>query len=140
MHSGDAACVSWFLIRLPTPPTLPFNAPLPSSPGRFHQIPEKIEQQGGRGVIVEHAFGREFPELDEGGGGSGGGGLGSYALAIHCGGCMIDQQKIRARLLDLQVGEWCRLHWAGVAEARGQDLLTVKQHARAMCRALSLPL
>lgn len=32
-----------------------------------------------------------------------GGGLGSYALAIHCGGCMIDQQKIRARILDLQV-------------------------------------
>ena len=33
-----------------------------------------------------------------------GGGLASYALAIHCGGCMIDQQKIRARLLDLKVG------------------------------------
>lgn len=31
-----------------------------------------------------------------------GGGLGSYALAIHCGGCMIDQQKMRARILDLQ--------------------------------------
>lgn len=31
-----------------------------------------------------------------------GGGLGSYALAIHCGGCMIDQQKMRARIMDLQ--------------------------------------
>lgn len=31
-----------------------------------------------------------------------GGGLGSYALAVHCGGCMIDQQKMRARILDLQ--------------------------------------
>ncbi|EFN57384.1 hypothetical protein CHLNCDRAFT_142788 [Chlorella variabilis] len=28
------------------------------------QIPEKIEAQGGRGVVVDHAFGREFPELD----------------------------------------------------------------------------
>ncbi|PSC71854.1 iron hydrogenase assembly [Micractinium conductrix] len=61
------------------------------------QIPDKVEAQGGRGVVVEHAFGREFPELDEEGGG-----LASYALAIHCGGCMIDQQKIRARLLDLK--------------------------------------
>jgi hypothetical protein len=34
----------------------------------------------------------------------GGGGLGAYALAVHCGGCMIDQQKMRARILDLQVG------------------------------------
>ena len=86
--------------------------PPPSSPGRCSiQIPGKIEQRGGRGVIVEHAFGREFPELDEGGGG---GGLGSYALAIHCGGCMIDQQKIRARLLDLQVGAvWCGGRGAG---------------------------
>lgn len=33
------------------------------------------------------------------------GGLGSYALAIHCGGCMIDQQKIRARILDLEASE-----------------------------------
>lgn len=62
------------------------------------QIPQKVEAQGGRGVIVDHAFGREFPELEEGGGQ----GLGAYSLAIHCGGCMIDQQKMRARLLDLQ--------------------------------------
>jgi hypothetical protein len=46
-------------------------------------------------VEVEHAFGREFPELE-------GGVLGRYRAAIHCGGCMIDQQKMRARLLDLQ--------------------------------------
>lgn len=105
---------------------------------------------------MEHAFGREFPELDAPGEGgplpacgavgaalhatlkleliaadelqplasvghtklpplpalhctgtaAEGGGLGSYALAIHCGGCMIDQQKIRARILDLQVRRW----------------------------------
>ncbi|KAL4444885.1 hypothetical protein ABPG77_003935 [Micractinium sp. CCAP 211/92] len=61
------------------------------------QIPQKLQAQGGRGVVVEHAFGREFPEIEEDGGG-----LGSYALAVHCGGCMIDQQKMRARILDLQ--------------------------------------
>ena len=42
------------------------------------------------GVIVEHAFGREYPELE-------GGGLSRYDLVLHCGGCMIDQQKMRAR-------------------------------------------
>ncbi|KAL4448101.1 hypothetical protein ABPG75_005320 [Micractinium tetrahymenae] len=61
------------------------------------QVPQKLQAQGGRGVVVEHAFGREFPEIEEEGGG-----LGSYALAVHCGGCMIDQQKMRARILDLQ--------------------------------------
>jgi hypothetical protein len=28
--------------------------------------------------------------------------LGRYRLALHCGGCMIDAQKMRARLLDMQ--------------------------------------
>jgi hypothetical protein len=45
-------------------------------------------------VQVEHAFGREYPEQE-------GGGLGRYKAAIHCGGCMIDPQKMRARLQDL---------------------------------------
>lgn len=30
------------------------------------QIPQKLQAQGGRGVVVEHAFGREFPEIEEG--------------------------------------------------------------------------
>ncbi len=47
-------------------------------------------------VATEHAFGREYPELLEGGA------LGQYKAAIHCGGCMIDPQKMRARLMDLQ--------------------------------------
>lgn len=82
-----------------------------------------IGQQGGQGagasLAIDHAFGREFPELEEaaeaGAEGSGGpaeggqaggqaGGLGRYSLAVHCGGCMIDAQKLRARILDLQVG------------------------------------
>jgi hypothetical protein len=29
------------------------------------QIPAKIEATAGGGVVVEHAFGREFPELDD---------------------------------------------------------------------------
>lgn len=31
-----------------------------------------------------------------------GGALGAYTLALHCGGCMIDAQKMRARLMDMQ--------------------------------------
>lgn len=30
------------------------------------------------------------------------GGLRRFALAIHCGGCMVDHQKIRARIMDLK--------------------------------------
>ncbi len=44
---------------------------------------------------MEHAFGREYPEVEHGA-------LGQYKVAIHCGGCMIDQQKMRARLMDLE--------------------------------------
>jgi len=59
------------------------------------QIPRKIGQQVGKGVLLDHAFGREYPELDDGG-------LGKYKLALHCGGCMIDSQKMKARITDMQ--------------------------------------
>eukprot|EP00887_Chlorella_sp_A99_P004653 scaffold4.g4653.t1 len=51
----------------------------------------------GKGIEMEHAFGREFPEVEE----AEEGGLGRFKLAVHCGGCMIDAQKIRARIGDL---------------------------------------
>lgn len=55
------------------------------------QIPQMIGAQT-EGIEIEHAFGREFPALDKG--------LGSYDLVIHCGACMIDHQKVRARIAD----------------------------------------
>jgi biotin synthase-like enzyme len=74
------------------------------------QIPQRLRERAGGEVDVEHAFGREFPELvgGEGGGGGGGESGGSnsnrsrFALAAHCGGCMIDAQKMRARLSDAE--------------------------------------
>ena len=63
------------------------------------QIPQKLQAKvGGSGVQIEHAFGREFPELDD----PATGGLGRFKLAVHCGGCMVDPQKIRARVSDLE--------------------------------------
>jgi len=45
------------------------------------------------GVIVDFTFGREFvDELD----------MDKYKLVIHCGGCMISNQRMAARLRDLQ--------------------------------------
>lgn len=41
------------------------------------------------GIVIEHAFGREFPESEE---------LMKYRLVIHCGGCMISSQKYEARI------------------------------------------
>ena len=55
------------------------------------QIPELIKKFY-PGVIVDHAFGREFvddPEIE------------NYKLVIHCGGCMISNQRMAARLRDL---------------------------------------
>lgn len=57
------------------------------------QIPNMVAAQCD-GVTIDHAFGREFPALDKG--------LGSYDLIVHCGACMIDHQKMRARLCDAQ--------------------------------------
>jgi len=56
------------------------------------QIPKKIEQLFGKNMIyIDHAFGRDLSSYT----------LSKYKLVIHCGGCMIDKQKIRARLDDL---------------------------------------
>ncbi|GLC62896.1 hypothetical protein PLESTB_001956500 [Pleodorina starrii] len=59
------------------------------------QIPKKLEQiVGGKKLQIDHAYGREFPELESGQ-------LGQYKVALHCGACMIDQQKVNQRLADL---------------------------------------
>ena len=55
------------------------------------QIPDYIKINY-PGVIIEHNFGREFKENKE---------LSKYKLIIQCGGCMIDSQKLKARLHDL---------------------------------------
>ena len=56
------------------------------------QIPNYIEKRY-PGVIVEHAFGREFHEDED---------LQKYKLVIHCGGCMISSQKLLSRVRDLE--------------------------------------
>lgn len=56
------------------------------------QIPRYIRNKHS-GVIIEHNFGREFKDNKE---------LLKYKLIIHCGGCMIDSQKLAARLHDLE--------------------------------------
>lgn len=48
------------------------------------------------GVIVDHAFGREFVDQT---------GLVNYKLVIHCGGCMISGQRMVARLRELKARE-----------------------------------
>jgi [FeFe] hydrogenase H-cluster maturation GTPase HydF len=52
------------------------------------QIPRQLAEKV-PGLKLEHAFGREFPDPEV---------LRSYRLVIHCGGCMISRQKLRARL------------------------------------------
>ncbi|NOR45792.1 MAG: GTP-binding protein [Candidatus Delongbacteria bacterium] len=57
------------------------------------QIPRKMDELFGKGTIqVDHYFGRVFAEYDK---------LKEYKLVIHCGGCMLDQQAIAARIEDL---------------------------------------
>ncbi len=55
------------------------------------QIPDYIKKNY-PDVVVEHNFGREFRDNKD---------LEKYKLIIHCGGCMIDSQKLGARLRDL---------------------------------------
>lgn len=89
------------------------------------QIPNKLQARvGGSGVQIEHAFGREFPELDD----PATGGLGRFKLAVHCGGCMVDPQKIRARVSDLED--------AGVPVTNYGLLLAYAHSPDAMRRAL----
>jgi [FeFe] hydrogenase H-cluster maturation GTPase HydF len=51
------------------------------------QLPRKLAERV-PGVVVEHAFGREFPDPAT---------LRDYAVVIHCGGCMIHRQQLSAR-------------------------------------------
>ena len=55
------------------------------------QLPRKLKERV-PGLVVEHAFGGVFPDPQE---------LRRYAAVIHCGGCMIHEQKLRARVLRL---------------------------------------
>ncbi len=52
------------------------------------QIPDKLQKRF-PGITVNHAFGREFPDVAK---------LRTYDLVIHCGGCMISRQKLSARI------------------------------------------
>ncbi|CEM24053.1 unnamed protein product [Vitrella brassicaformis CCMP3155] len=62
------------------------------------QLPGHIRAQGGASIAVDHAFGREFPDIED----QSDKGLGAYSLVIHCGGCYIDKQKVQARVDDLR--------------------------------------
>jgi len=57
------------------------------------QIPDRLEKYLGFRPKIEFNFGREFPLNEE---------LNKYKILIHCGGCMIDSQKINARMSDLE--------------------------------------
>jgi [FeFe] hydrogenase H-cluster maturation GTPase HydF len=57
------------------------------------QIP-RIMQERFPGVIIDHAFGREFQEKTD---------LKKYSLIIHCGGCILNRQKMTARIRDLEM-------------------------------------
>jgi len=81
---------------------------------------------------IHHAYGREFPfeALREGEGGREGGreGGGGYDVVVHCGGCMIDRQKIRARMEECEE--------AGVAMTNYGLLLAYAAGPEAFLRAV----
>ncbi|MEK6973482.1 MAG: GTPase [archaeon] len=57
------------------------------------QIPMRIKQKLNlKNLNFDFNFGREFPQAAE---------LKKYKLLIHCGGCMVDSQKINSRFSDL---------------------------------------
>lgn len=59
------------------------------------QIPNALEKlDGGKSVELVHTFGRELPEMSSK--------TPSFQLAVHCGGCLIDSQAMRARLRELR--------------------------------------
>lgn len=55
------------------------------------QLPKLITQRRGEGIQFEWAFGREFPFEK----------ASEYSLAIHCGGCMVEPQKVNDRVNEL---------------------------------------
>lgn len=72
------------------------------------QIPRALHSVSGLSetaneLNVEHAFGREFPSMDVAASTQQLGQPGRpYSLAVMCGGCMVEHQKIRARVSDLK--------------------------------------
>eukprot|EP00624_Nannochloropsis_granulata_P007627 evm.model.NODE_8766_length_20533_cov_18.981249.2 len=84
-------------------------------------------------TTIDHAYGREFPfeALSKGEGGREGGreeGRGRYDVVVHCGGCMIDRQKIRARMEECEE--------AGVAMTNYGLLLAYAAGPAAFLRAI----
>ena len=57
------------------------------------QIPELMNKYY-PGVVIDHSFGREFFEESD---------IQQCKLVIHCGGCMISNQRMAARLRDLKM-------------------------------------
>jgi len=72
------------------------------------------------GFHIHHAYGREFPwqALQDG----------RYDVVVHCGGCMIDRQKVRARMEECADG--------GVATTNYGLLLAYAAAPQAMLRAV----
>ena len=82
------------------------------------QIPRAIEKRFGKGAIkVDIVFGREYQLIKD---------MSQYKLIIHCGGCMIDKQKMNARLSDLSK--------AGVPITNYGLLLSFLQSEKALSR------
>jgi [FeFe] hydrogenase H-cluster maturation GTPase HydF len=59
------------------------------------QIPRRLKAKLGFLPEIDFIFGREFPPEEK---------LKQYKLLIHCGGCMVDSQKVGSRMADLK--EW----------------------------------
>jgi [FeFe] hydrogenase H-cluster maturation GTPase HydF len=59
------------------------------------QIPNKIRQIHGDDIGIDHSFGREYQYKD----------FSKYKLIIHCGGCMLENQQMMARLADFDLYE-----------------------------------
>lgn len=78
------------------------------------QIPNHLKKRYPN-VQIEHNFGREFQDNKS---------LENYKLIIHCGGCMISNQKLQARLRDLrQVGIPITNYGVFLSWLQGQDAL-----------------
>lgn len=57
------------------------------------QIPNALKKRfGEQGISIDHSFGRQYQTKC----------FRDYSLILHCGGCMLDQQQMNARLADLQ--------------------------------------
>lgn len=56
------------------------------------QIPRHLKRLFGDRLQLEWSFGREYATKR----------LRDYDVVIHCGGCMLDQQQMRARLGDIE--------------------------------------